>query len=119
MSFINSLNVRYGFMLQKQHLSLAFYSLSQAVKFRATTTFRIILEWDWCNYYGGNCLSERGTMTVETDKLCDDLRSWTRSPSIGLVEYSDDPTIQRRVGIMLSKYASKFSSGSKETDSTS
>lgn len=55
-------------------------------------------------------------MTVETDKLCDDLRSWTRSPSIGLVEYSDDPTIQRRVGIMLSKYASKLSSGSKETD---
>ena len=58
-------------------------------------------------------------MTVETDKLCDDLRSWTRSPSIGLVEYSDDPTIQRRVGIMLSKYASKLSSGSKETDCTS
>ena len=42
-------------------------------------------------------------MTIESDELCEDLRAWIKSPAVGLLEYSADPVVQRRVGKMLAK----------------
>jgi hypothetical protein len=47
-------------------------------------------------------------MTIENDALCDDLRAWMRSPTMGLQEYSSDPSVQRRVGRMLANFSTKF-----------
>jgi hypothetical protein len=42
-------------------------------------------------------------MTIDNDALCEDLRTWMKSPAIGLPDYSDDPVIQRRVGKLLAE----------------
>jgi hypothetical protein len=48
-------------------------------------------------------------MTIESDALRDDLLAWIKSPPIGLPEYSSDPIIQRRLGIMLARAGAKSS----------
>jgi hypothetical protein len=48
-------------------------------------------------------------MTIENDVLREDLRAWMRSPTMGLREYSTDPSVQRRVGRMLANFSAKFS----------
>ena len=48
-------------------------------------------------------------MTIENDVLHEDLRAWMRSPTMGLPEYSSDPSVQRRVGRMLANFNAKFS----------
>jgi hypothetical protein len=42
-------------------------------------------------------------MIIDDDAFCEDLRTWMKSPAIGLPEYSHDPVIQRRVGKMLAE----------------
>jgi hypothetical protein len=42
-------------------------------------------------------------MTIDNDALSKDLRAWTKSPAIGLPDYSADLLIQRRVGKMLAE----------------
>lgn len=49
-------------------------------------------------------------MAIEIDALCEDLRAWMRSPAMGLLEYSADPVVQRRVGGMLANLGAKSSS---------
>ena len=44
-------------------------------------------------------------MTIEDDKLRDDLRAWLMSPAIGLTEYSAHLTVQRRVGRTVARFA--------------
>ena len=47
-------------------------------------------------------------MTINKDALREDLRAWTKSPAVGLPEYSADPIVQRRVGRMLANVDAKF-----------
>ena len=47
-------------------------------------------------------------MTIKNAGQCEDLRSWLKSPAIGLSEYSADLTVQRRVGRMLATSNAKF-----------
>jgi hypothetical protein len=46
-------------------------------------------------------------MTIENDALRADLRAWIKSPAIGLLDYSADPHVQRRVGGMLADVCAK------------
>jgi len=48
-------------------------------------------------------------MTIENDALCEDLRAWMKSPTMGLPEYSSDSRVQRRVGRALANCNAKFS----------
>jgi hypothetical protein len=45
-------------------------------------------------------------MTIENDVLREDFRAWTKSPEIGLPEYSADLQVQRRVGNIITAGAS-------------
>jgi hypothetical protein len=40
-------------------------------------------------------------MKIESDVLREDFRAWMKSPAIGLLEYSADLQVQRRVGRMI------------------
>ena len=69
------------------------------------------------NYPSGCCLGEREPMTIENDVLREDLRAWMRSPTMGLPEYSSDPSVQRRVGRMLANFNTKFFASGAKTNS--
>jgi hypothetical protein len=47
-------------------------------------------------------------MTIENDALREDLRAWMKPPAIGLPEYSADPIVQHRVGVILANFNAKF-----------
>jgi hypothetical protein len=47
-------------------------------------------------------------MTIENDALREDLRAWTKPTAIGLSEYSADPIVRRRVGVMLANFNAKL-----------
>jgi hypothetical protein len=53
-------------------------------------------------------------MTIESDGLRGDLRAWTKSPAIGLRDYSADLSVQRRVGRMLAEVCAKPQSARKK-----
>jgi hypothetical protein len=47
-------------------------------------------------------------MTIENDGLREGLRAWMKPPAIGMSEYSADPIVRRRVGVMLANFNAKF-----------
>jgi hypothetical protein len=54
-------------------------------------------------------------MTIENDVLREDFRAWTKSPEIGLPEYSADLKVQRRVGKIITGGARHLSHAQRKS----